>query len=82
MHSLACSAVATRNNKASLFGKTEEEKTQVLQWAMWANTNLLGALAAWWACYTLYVKCSNILIGLYLQVPTHRCWTFQQEGLR
>lgn len=60
MHPLACPAVATRNNKASLFGKTEEEKTQVLQWAMWANTNLLGALAAWWACfYTLYCQGFN-----------------------
>ena len=43
-----CHAVATRNNKNNLFGKSDEEKTQVLQWASWANTNLLGALAAWW----------------------------------
>lgn len=40
--------VASRNNKSNLFGKTDEEKTKVLEWSSWANSNLIGALAAWY----------------------------------
>lgn len=44
--------VASRNNKSNLFGKTDEEKTKVLEWSSWANSNLLGALAAWCVYHT------------------------------
>lgn len=36
-----------QNNKSNLFGASAEDKTRVLQWASFANSDLIGALGSW-----------------------------------
>lgn len=46
--------IASKADKANLFGKTAEEKTRVLEWASFANSTLLPTLAEWCVSKTLF----------------------------